>query len=54
MRAGDFGCSESVSLFHLVSPFHRLVRDLTVALVLCCCGVFVVVCFVLSVPDLSF
>ena len=54
MRAGDFRCSESVSLFHLVSPFHRLVRDLTVALVWCCCGVFVVVCFVLSVPDLSF
>ena len=54
MRAGDFRCSESVSLFHLVSPFHRLVRDLTVASVWCCCGVFVVVCFVLSVPDLSF
>ena len=45
---------ESVSLFHLVSPFHRLVGDLTVALVWCCCGVFVVVCFLLSVPDLSF
>ena len=48
MRAGDFRCSESVSLFHLVSPFHWLVRGLDgcFGLVLlwgvCCCLLFVV------------